>query len=161
MAVWTANYTIQDGKGEASSTEINFPGTLLAATAAQAAVNFGELIEEMIDGSITRVSLVLGVETDSFNPSPATDSDVEEGGRFQFRTAGGFYTALRIPTLKESLISTGSQAVDTSTPEVAAFVEAMTDGIELAPGTFVLPCDKRGDDVTALSSAREQFVSSR
>lgn len=161
MSVWTASYTIQDGKGETSTTEINFPGTLLAATAAQAAVNFGELIEDMISGSIIRVSLVLGVETDSFNPSPATDSDVEEGARFQFRTSGGFYTALRIPTINESQISPGSQAVNMTMVASVAFVTAMTGGIEIAPGTFVIPCDKRGDEITALSFAREQFLSSR
>ena len=160
MGVWTAVYSIQDGKGETSTTEINLPGNLVLLSAQEAAGALGVLIQAMIGGVITRVSLQYAVTYDNGGISPAQFSDVEEGARFQFRTQGGFYTALRIPTFDESRITSGGKNVDMTNADVAAFVDAMVDGVNVSLG-LVQPCDKRGDNIAALSFAREQFLSSR
>ncbi len=96
--------------------------------------------------------------------APSANSDVEEGGRFQFRTANNFFTSSRLPTLDESKVNAGSRDLNLTDADIAAFVQAVISGIDLTAaggsGT-VTPCDKRNEDVASLEFAREAFQSSR
>lgn len=159
-------YTIEDEKGISSTTEVNVPGTASFDNAAVFAVEMAQLINALIRGAIRRVGLAFLVDISGagLRAAPLADSDVEEGARFQFRTANGFYTGLRIPTFDEAKIVAASRDVDLADSDVAAFVTAMTTGINLIPagGTGTLqPSDKREEDIVSLTEAKEQFVSSR
>lgn len=150
-------YSIVDAKNETSTMEIAVPtGTTLAAATTFAQAMAG-LINAVTTGAIRRIGVVLSVALPGgLRGGALTGSDVEEGAKFQFLTALGNYTSFRVPTFNEDLIQSNSRAVDLEDADVAALVTAMEDGIG---GTN--PCDKRGEDVTALSFAREQFLSSR
>lgn len=160
-------YSIKDEKGNLSTTEINVP----ASTAFADVILFGgamaQAIEPLISGSIQRVGIAFIVPLSSITglkATPAAGSDTEEGARFGFKTLNNFMTAMRIPTFKEEFIQTGTREVDTTDASVAAFVTAMRTGIDLTPlggSGVVAPVDKRGEDITTLDSAKEQFVSSR
>lgn len=150
-------YSIQDAKGQTSTMEINIPTATTLANATTFAQAMAGLLNAVTTGAITRIGVVLSVALPGgIRTGALTNSDVEEGARFQFRTALGNLTATRVPTFLETLIASNSRAVDLEDTDVAAFVTAMEDGIG-----GVTPTDKRGEDVAALTSAREQFQSSR
>lgn len=159
-------YSIRDAKNQSSTMQINVPAGTAFSDVQLFAREFALLLDPCINGVITRVgvSLAVDVSTAGLAISPDNTADVEEGARFQFRTAGGYNTAFRIPTFLESKIATGSKDVNTADTDIAAIIAAMTAGIDLAPlggGGTVAPTDPRGDDVAALTFAREAFQNSR
>lgn len=159
-------YTIVDGKGTASTTEVKVPSATDFADVVLFGIELAKLIDPLITGAFRRIGVALSIDFSAagLTAVAADDSDVEEGARFQFVTDGGFYTGMRIPTFDEQFIVTGGTEVDTDPAAVAAFVTAMTAGIDLTgvggSGT-IEPSDQRDDDIAALSYAREQFLSSR
>lgn len=158
-------YSIRDEKGKESTTTVNLPATTAFADVVLFAGEMAKLINPIVTGSVTRIGVAFTVDLPgTLRASPSANSDVEEGGRFQFRTAGGFFTGMRLATFDESKILAGTRAIDQADTDVAAFVAAMEDGIDLTgvggSGT-VQPSDPREDDVAVLEFAREQFQSSR
>jgi hypothetical protein len=154
-------YSVGDSKGQVSTFEINIP----SATPLAAAIAFGQalatLVNNVTKGVITRVGVVIAIALPGgVRVAALADSDVEEGAKFQFNTAAGFRTGFRLPTFDESKIASNSRGVDLEDVDVAAMVNAIVSGL-LAGGSQVNPTDKRESDVTALTSAKEQFLSSR
>lgn len=162
---WTVLYSIQDEKGKTSTTEINLATATTFADADIMAGQMALLIDDMITGAITRIGIVATVDLPvGLKATAAANSDVEEGARFQFRTANGFFSGLRLPTFDEAAIIAGTKNVDLTDADVAAFVTAMVSGLDTsgAGGSGVIvPVDKRNEDLTALEFAKEQFLSSR
>lgn len=168
MPAYSVVLSFTDAKGETSTTMVNIPTGITLANMTIFAQEVVKLVDAMIGGIVTRVGLAITVPLPSgINIAPNSASDVEEGGFFNFRTAGGYRTSMRIPTFLEALISPGSADIDTSDPDVAAFVSAMITGIDLTAATpvagtgTVTPSDSRGDDIVALTDAKEQFTNSR
>lgn len=156
-------YSVQDEKGKTSTTTINLPSAVAFADATLFAAELAKLINPLIGGAITRIGIAFTVALPAgLRASPLANSDVEEGARFQFSTTNGFFSGMRIPTFLESFITAGTKDVDLTDTDVAAFVAAMRDGIDLTgvggSGT-VQPSDSRDEDLAALSTAREQFIS--
>jgi hypothetical protein len=162
---WTILYSITDEKTKVSTTEVKLPGATTFADAEIFAGQMASLIDTLIEGAITRIGIVYQVDLPAgIKASANANSDVEEGARFQFRTANGFFSGCRLATFGESRIVAGSKEVDTVDTDVAAFVTAMVTGIDLSGvgGSGVIqPSDARDEDLTALEFAREQFLSSR
>lgn len=159
-------FSIRDGKGKASTTSIKIPSTTAISDAILFAKEMAKLMDPLIRGNITRIGIALTVDLPgTLAVSSQDDADVEEGVRFQFRTNGGYYTGLRLPTIDEANIVVGSDAVDEADAAVAAFINAMVSGIDLtavgSPGVTVGPCDARDDGIVAFEFGREQFLSSR
>lgn len=158
-------YSISDGKGSVSTTEVNVPSSVSLVDVTAFAAALASLINPIITGAITRIGVVLSIALPSgLRATPGADSDVEEGARFQFNTVGGYFTGMRLPTFDESNIVPGSNVVDLSDGAVNAFVLAMTGLLDLDPGAgenFVNPTDKRGAEVQSVKFAVEQFLRSR
>lgn len=158
-------YSIKDAKNETSSTEVAIPSTTSLLNASLFASEMAKLIAPLLKGVITRIGLVFSVTVPGTIPTTADpSSDVEEGARAQFRSAGGFFKGMRLATFDEDKIETGGTAVDLADLDVIAYVNAMTGGINVTPvgGTgSVTPTDARDDDLTALSFFKEDFQSSR
>jgi len=161
--------TVQDNKGKQSTIEVNLnPAITTTAQLIAAARSIAILIEPLIKGSIVKVGVGIAVTLNALawsdDNAASVDSDVEEGARFQFLTDNGFYTGFRLPTFDEQYIVPGTDVVDTVAAPVAALITALTDQMSVVPGggtgtvTFV---DKRDITLSALSSARESFQSSR
>lgn len=162
---FTILYSIQDEKGKVSTTEVKLPGATAYADVQIFAAQMAPLIDALVTGGITRIGITENVALPAgLTTAPAANSDVEEGGKFQFRTDGGYFTGLRLPTFDESLVNTGSRDINLEDTDVAAFVNAMKTGIDLSgaggSGT-IQPSDYRDDDIVSLEFAREQFQSSR
>lgn len=162
---FTILYSIEDEKGKRSTTEVKVPTATDYADVKIFAQQMAPLIDALVTGAIVRIGISDTVVLPAgLAASPAANSDVEEGGRFQWRTNGGYYTGLRLPTFDEALVNAGSRDINLTDGDVSAFLTAMTDGIDLTgaggSGT-IYPCDYRDDDIVALEFAREQFQSSR
>lgn len=157
--------SVEDGKGKVSTTEVNVPSSVAWTDVVAFAQEVAKLIDVSITGRITRIGVCLSVGLPvALKNSADPLSDVEEGARFQFETAGGYFTGMRLPTFDEALIIAGTSEVDVTDPFVAAFITGMETGINTTASGgsgVVAPCDKRDDDITALKFAREQFLSSR
>lgn len=161
--------TVEDNKGKQSTVEVNLTSAI--TTTAQligAARSIALLIEPLIKGTIVKVGVGVAVTMSALtwtNDNAASiDSDVEEGARFQFLTDTGFYTGFRLPTFDEQYILPGTDVVNVAAAPVAALITALTDQMSIVPGGgtgTVIFVDKRDDSLSALSSAREAFQSSR
>lgn len=152
----TAVFTIRDAKGAKSTVEVNLDVATIA-NAQTFITAFAPLVDALILGVIERVGICASATLPGgLRTTPTLGSDVEEGARFQYQTAGGFHTGLRLPTFNEAFLVDGTQRVDTADAAVIAFNTAMEDGL----ATFE-PSDYRGDDIINLRSALESFQKTR
>lgn len=156
-------YTIVDAKGTESDTSINFPTSYNFGDVRLFAEQSAARINQLITGKIVRIGIGFTVDLPSgLRAVAAANSDVEEGARFQFRTAGGYHTAMRLPTFDESYIVPGTREVDLTDADVTDFTDSMVTGAPVvALGGVLSPSDTRDDDIVELKAARESFQSSR
>lgn len=159
-------YTIRDAKGKDSTMQVNVPGTLNLIAVSNFAAQVASLIDPLITGRIVRIGVALQITLPAgLADTIPTNSDVEEGARFQFRTNGGFYTGFRIPTFDETLMVAGTDQVNLTNALVQDFVDALTTGILVGDGdgppSLVQAVDQRDDPIDVLEFAREQFISTR
>lgn len=165
----TLTIGIRDGKGKNATmtlrSEILDDADLTAGkTYESMADNILQDLEPIIDGEITYAQWTIPVGFD-FTPQTADpNSDVEEGALFQFETAEGFATKVRIPTFKEALLVAGSALVDLTAGAVQDFVNTIIDGPDALAGIpedRINMTDNRGADITVLRFAKEMFTRSR
>lgn len=155
-------YGIQDAKGANSTFRIKFPTSTDIAILKDFARTTGTMVDNLIKGLITDVSIGIGVESlpTTWKAAPLPDSDVEEGARFSWRTLVGSITGFRIPTFDEAHIVDGTREVDLADAAVDTFVDRITAGY--TGGLInVSPSDDREEDIEALVEARESFTSTR
>lgn len=155
-------YTIRDEKNQPSTTQIKFPTTVDIAILKEFARSTGTLIDAVITGRIEEVSIGIGVEDlpTTWKAAPLANSDVEEGGRFSFLTGIGSKTGFRLPTFDEAYILPGTKQIDVADAAVDALVDRIIAG-QTVGIINVSPSDDRGEDITALFSARESFGEDR
>jgi hypothetical protein len=155
----TVAFTIQDGKNppKTSTVFVNIPVVTTAANGITFAQSLAVLLDALIGGKISQISLCYSVSLPGgLKASPNVNADVEEGGKFIFKTVNNHPTSLRLPTFLESLILSGTKSIDLTDLGVDAFVDAMAAGL-----SGVSPTDSRDEDVTSLTSGRENFVKDR
>lgn len=150
--------------GGVSSTIIHLPDATAWGDVVIFAQEIAKLIDPLLKGIITRIGVSYEVTLPgTLNTTIDDEADVEEGGRFNWYTDGGHYTSNRIPTFDEALVTVGGVGINQAAPDVAAFFGAMINGIDVSGlggvGTPA-PCDSRGEDITTLLSAIEDFQSS-
>jgi hypothetical protein len=121
-------------------------------------------LEPIIDGQIVDAYWRIGLGFDFTPQVAAANCDVHEGALFSFRTEGNYKVNIRIPTFKESLLSTGTSLVNLAAGAVQDFVNTLIDGPDAVPGVgedrFNMT-DYRGDDIAAIDAAYEAFRSSK
>jgi len=159
-------FTVEDEKRQASTIEIPIPDTVGLANIPYAVQAIGDLLEPLLQGRIRAAGARVEVDLSEFGWASVAglNSDVQEGGRFVFRTVTNFLKSLRIPTFNESKIVSTTDNIDLTDADVSAFVAGMTSGIDLTGvgGTGTAsPCDYRGDDITGIVTAKENFTRSR
>ncbi len=158
----SVNVTIKDAKGHKSTVSVNLPSTLTALIdIKETATEFARLLSQVIGGTITAVGICLNAPLPGTLGVGSGDADVEEGAIFIYGTDGGFKTKHRIPTFLESMFLAGSRLVDLTDTDVINLVDFMEDGFTTTSPLLVEPSDTRDDDVLALDTAYELFLSSR
>lgn len=152
-------YDFVDSKGKTSFTKIRVPLGFSIAQYSEFVLGMGQFISNISTCRITGASMTFNIDLSGLGLKAAATvvADTAQKGYFSFISAAtGFYKRLRIPTFDESLVETGSDGIDTVDPAVAAFTNAMTNGIVVTGGT-VSPVTERGQDLVSLNEAREVF----
>jgi hypothetical protein len=154
-------FSVKDEKDKYSTVRLYLPSSTVWTDAIEFVKDAAPLLEALIRGQITRAGIAYTVDVSDLGlrASPLSGSDVEEGANFIF-TASPFQMRHRIPTFDESKILAGTREVDLTDADVDAWVDMMVDGITPV-ATLVEPCEWRGDDLEACSSAKEAFQRSR
>jgi len=146
-----------DVKNKKSFTKIRVPNGFTLSQYVEAAQAFAQILTNLSNGSVTNASVTFGLDLAGLGLSTVASglADVYQKARFQFSTvASGFRAFFRIPTFSETKVVYGSDAIDDSDIDVAAFITAMENGVVVTGGT-ISPCDMRENDIAALQFARE------
>jgi len=150
-SVWEVGYSIQDGEGKVSSSAFFLASALTEAQALAESQAIMELIDDLSDGVITGVRLNRIADTSAWalKTSASADANRQEKLRFNWQ-AGVYQTSFTISSRKKSVVSPGTDTVDTTTGGVpgtllkVAFLAATTTNL--------------GDEtVSALLSAKEVY----
>lgn len=165
--MWRFTYTIKDEKSKRATVVFNVPEVdiLTVADAAGSPIEYAQAIaqaiEPLIDGQITNISINIDTALPAgLKAAPLVTSDVEEGALFTFETADGFDTRARIPTFKESLITSGG-LVNVLDSNVSEFLELIILPSELPADWSISASDARGANIVRLVSAEEKFKARR
>ena len=159
-------WTIQDAKGAKSITQVNFPQDNTDGAHLDVLIDFAQttaaLIDDIIRGRIVSAGIGIAVDLSGvgLKASALASSDVEEGARFIWSTVDNTDPKFRLPTFDEDMLASGSRDVDLADPAVDAFVDRIIAGRTVGL-TNVSPSDDHGSDITALSTARESFQTTR
>jgi hypothetical protein len=153
-------YTLQDAKGDKSTVIVPIPDGTDFDDIIEFVQEMADLLDPLTNGTLVDAGFTMSV---AFTPWAVASAiaDVQEKARFVFRTVGGFVKSLSLPTILEDIFLAGSKDVDTSDPDVAAFVTAMVDGLTLTSTNTIEPVDSRDEDLTDLNSAVEAWGRSR
>lgn len=149
-------FNIVDAKNESSTVEIEFPSATPVAILAAAVPAVAVLINPLVQGGLKSAGFKVEVDVPTWGIGALLVSDVQEKAEFAFRGINGFLKRLNLPTFDEAFFVPQSKNVDLADPDVAAFTDFMTDGITVS-ATLIQPTDVRGDDLTTLEKAVENW----
>lgn len=162
MAVFNVFYTIQDAKGQKSTTTLPIPATTTPANALAAVKAFGPLIGAITGGALVNAGVTLSVDVGTISGfgAAAADSDVQEKGFFSFRSVTNFIKSFNVPTILETVFSPGTKFIDQANTAIAALLTAVTDGVDVSgvggTGTVSM-VDSHGADLVTVEEARENW----
>lgn len=149
--------TLSDESGDDATTTIKVPSGFSLSQYGEFAVAMSSLVDDMLSGRVDGLDLCLTADISGLTGNlVGAASDVEEVGRFQFRTVDGRPVKLNLPALNESLVAVGTDDLDLVDPAIAAIEAMMVDGIAVTLAT-ITPCDVAEDDIVSLEFAREGF----
>lgn len=153
--------SIDDDDGHTSTMSIRIPSDTANADAVAFAADMAALVDEVVDGVITRIGLSQTVTLPGgLKSAVLAQAKRERGATFIYSSAEGHDFRHRLPTFKATLIDAGGNTVDQGDTDVQALRDAMINGITPV-ATLVEPSEHRDEDIVALSSAVETFTSSR
>jgi len=154
--MWCINFEITDEKNKLASVQVCLADSLLWAVVEAAAGQIAALLDNIITGYVTGISVSREVALPGgISTAPVAGSDREEGGLIVYNSAGGV-AKQRIPTLNETFILAGTDLIDQALGAMETWLDFMKDGITVS-STLVAPVDSRGEDIVTVRSAREDF----
>lgn len=148
--------TFEDAKGKTSRTSVKVPVGFSIPEYVDAAQRIATSLIANTEALLTDVTVCLGLNITT-SQAAAAGADVQEKAQFVFDTANSMTHVVYWPTLDESVVLANSDALDEANVDVAAFIDAMVNGITLVDTTNVQPVNARDDDITSLTYAREYF----
>lgn len=151
------SFQIADDNGDTKTLPIYFPlGSLTLAQISGVAALYAPVIDSVIDGKITGITVAVAIDLPSgLKGSAVSGSDKEKGALLTFDAAGTPYvSSLFVPTFKSSLFV--GDNVNTSDSNVDALITDIKTGVTSGGGTLAAS-DKYGNDLTTLSKAVKRF----
>lgn len=154
--------TIEDRSGDKATTSVWVLDASTLANLNTFAPAWATAINNIIYGKILSiVARIIPTIVGLSNNTLLETADVEHKGKFVFRTnVTQTKVEVNIPCLDEAAVSAyGSDELDQTNPEVAAFIAAMETGIAVTGGT-ISPCDVGEISISEIYYAREAFANS-
>lgn len=157
----SAFISVKDAPGSESVMRLHVPNNTDIGNFKIFAQNVAGFIDAIIKGKITNISIGVGVDLPAGIKSAAdATADVEDGARFIFNAANGGTFKMRLPTFDEAKMVTGSDLVNTTDTNVAAFLNEMIVGETISLQAQHPSADDQSD-LVSLKSAKSAFTSER
>lgn len=148
-------YTLTDVSGESATTSIHLPTAFSLAQFTEFGRAMADLVDNIVDGLVSRCELTLHFDVTAITSNLALPGiNIEEISAFQFVTAAGRPVEINVPGTNELHVIAGSDELDQSQADIAAFITAVEDGIAVTGGTITVT-DIDSEDVVATVYARE------
>jgi hypothetical protein len=155
----SVRFDFQDQKGKTSFTKVRVPNGFSIAQYTEFAQAMGQLFANLSSARVTGASFCVGLDLSGSTIKAVASgiSDIAQKALIGFSTiVAGFRTKLKLPAFSETKVISGSDDIDQSDVDVAAFLTAMENGIVVTGGT-VSPTDIRENDVVSTDYSREYF----
>lgn len=158
MAAVSINITTTDEKGKSAVTRLHVPTGFSVAVYSGFAQAIAQLIANLQNGSITEIGVSIPLDISGLAMVGNALADVAEKAFFALKSSvAGVFSKLSFPTFNSAYTVDGSDALDESDPDVAAFISLIEDGLTL-PSTEVIEVqDMRGNDIAEVRYGRELF----
>lgn len=154
---YEANFTIKDGENHSSTTGVYFTDAETEADIAAFIAAAIPLIEAIIDGKVTKVTLtktLVSALASGIDPT----SDVEIAAKFIFDVFNTVKNkVITLATFTRSKLIPGTSNVNTADADVTAFVNFMV----ATPVAVADPTDSEERDILGLLSAKEEYTRRR
>lgn len=157
MALVHVGVKMLDDDGDTSTFAVKVPlGALTLAQITGFAQAWATEIDDMTDGKITGLSVIIGVTLPGgLKADPVQYSEVQKGALLSFSAAGTAYRhSIRIPAVTPSKFT--GNVLNSADADVAAVITIMEDGVDIG-GVDVLPCDKYENDIVAYIEGVKSF----
>lgn len=126
--LWVAVGSFQDRDRNISRMSVNLPAALTYDAAETAALAVFNAAVPISDAVLFSYSLGKGAfDYDAFAAQAPETSDVERKGVFQLRAANGQTVKFEVPSIKNSLVVDGTNAILVADAAVTAFMAALQD----------------------------------
>lgn len=153
-------YTVIDDSGERGTYSMNLQIGFSLSQFGEFAASMATLTDALLSGKIESAEICFGVDISGLTSNTAlSSSDVEEYAAFKFATVDNLPVNVNIPGIDELIVASGSDDIDLSNADVAAFVSAMENGLATTDGT-IQATDVGEKDVDVLVHARERMRAS-
>lgn len=150
-------YTVIDESGDTATHEVQVPNGFSIAQYTEFASDMATLIDAILSGKLLSADFCVAADISALTGNTVgAASDVEEVGAFLFRTDENRPVLVNGPGINETMVLVGSDEIDQTDTDIAAFLTAMEDGLSTAGGT-IAPTDVGEDDIISTEYARERF----
>lgn len=148
--------TWRDQAGKTATNTMYVPNGLTLAQYAQGLRASAVILDEVSGSVLDALNYSVDVDISALTGNGlAGTADVEDIGAFQFRTADNRPVNVNVPGIIDTLSSAGSDALDQTDTDVAAFISMFEDGIAVTGGT-ITPTDVDSQDIVGTVYAREE-----
>ena len=146
-------FTMQDGKGKVSKTEIKIPASVTLNNVATIAIQAAGILSNLTKARITSVRACVGLNITTTSVTQS-DADIEDKAFIGYQDANANFGKLMIPTIDEAFVLPASDRLDVADAAMLTLFGLIVTG----DGT-IAPVTKRNGSVTAVTTAREIFRS--
>lgn len=153
----TLTFTITDALGKSAITKVRVPTGFSIAQYLEFGTAMGNIIAALANGAITDITIgvPLSLSGATIRAVATSLADVGEKALLMAQSAiTGLFARFNIPTYDQSKTVSGSDQVDTTDTDVAAYIAVIESGV-----SGVAPCDRRANDLVDVISVRQVFGS--
>lgn len=152
---------VEDRAGKRATSSVFILDTFLRAQVELFALQWSQIIDDIILGVIRSVTAILHVDISALtNNTPTASSDVEEVGAFEFVTTDGNRVKCNVPGINELLVNNDTGQIDTGQTAISNLISMFEDGISVTGGILIHPTDIGSDDIVGTLLAEERFRNS-
>lgn len=153
-------FSMRDAKNKTTRVPIRVPNGFSIAQYVEFGQAAAQIIAALSTCQITSVqaSLRLDLAGSTIRATAQAISDIFERAIITVNSSiAGLYARFFVPTLDDTKVLTGTDQIDLTDVDVAAYVALIEDGLDLGGSVFIQPVDLRGNDLADVNSAREVF----
>lgn len=152
-------FKVTDADGDPSNTEIHVPTGFTVAQYSQFANDYANAMDDIVLGAIaTKATMTVPIDISGLTGNTIDPtSDVEQIAAFQFLDANGEPVDVNVPGVLQADVVGGTDNLDTTDTEIAAFITLMENG----NGTIAPSSVSEADILDTIYARKETRASGR